>query len=187
VKLIVGLGNPGKDYKLSRHNVGFVALDQLSTNTKISLPKKRFRSIFGHGVIAGTQVLLAKPLTFMNLSGNAISALAHFYNLAPENIIVIHDDIDVAFGHLKVKNQGGSGGHRGIESIIASLREDNFVRIRVGVGRPPADMDPSDYVLASFTVEEQQELKEVVNRIQHCIEIILIQGPKAAMNIFHQQ
>jgi PTH1 family peptidyl-tRNA hydrolase len=185
VKLIVGLGNPGNEYKVTRHNIGFLVVDYLSIEKNISLQKRRFRSVFGSGVICGCKVIIAKPLTFMNLSGEAVSTIANYYNIASENIIVIHDDMDIEFGQLKIKKHGGSAGHLGIESIIKYLKEDNFLRIRTGIGKPPDNIDPSDFVLQKFSSKEQSELKEVINNIQNCIELVLTQGPEAAMSRFH--
>ena len=185
MKLIVGLGNPGNEYKATRHNIGFLVVDRLSVESNISLQKKKFRSVFGSGVICGSKVIIAKPLTFMNLSGEAVIAIANYYNIASENIIVIHDDMDIEFGQLKIKIRGGSAGHRGIESIKKYLNEDNFLRIRAGIGKPPDNIDCSDYVLQKFSIKEQNELKGVIENIQSCIEVILTQGPEVAMNRYH--
>jgi PTH1 family peptidyl-tRNA hydrolase len=123
----------------------------------------------------------------MNLSGEAVNAITRFYKIVPKDIIVVHDDIDIDFGHLKIKTKGGSGGHRGIDSIITLLKEDKFVRVRVGVGRPTSDIDPSDFVLKQFNEREKKDLKEVITKAQKCIETILKQGPESAMNIFHRE
>ena len=185
VKLIVGLGNPGNEYNATRHNIGFIVADHFSAEKNISLQKKRFRSVFGSGNVCGCKVIIAKPLTFMNISGESVSAIARYYDIASENIIVIHDDMDIEFGLLKIKVRGGSAGHRGIESILKYLRKDNFLRIRAGIGKPPDNIEPSDYVLQKFSSKEQNELKEVIDNIKNCIEVILTQGPEAAMNRFH--
>jgi len=185
VKLIVGLGNPGNEYKNTRHNIGFLAVDQLCLENNIFLQKKRFNSDLGTVTICSYKVIIAKPLTFMNLSGEAVSAIANYYNIAAEDIIAVHDDMDIEFGHLKIKTQGGGAGHRGIESIIKYLKSDNFLRIRVGIGKPPAYIEPSNFVLQKFTRPEQDSLKEVINNVKNCIEVILTQGPAAAMNRFH--
>ena len=181
----MGLGNPGNEYKATRHNIGFLVVELLSIEKNIPLQKRRFESVFGSGIVCGCKVIIAKPHTFMNLSGEAVSAIANYYNIASEDIIVIHDDVDIKFGQLKIKKHGGSAGHRGIESIINYLKEDNFLRIRVGIGKPPDNIEPSDFVLQKFSSKEQNELKEVIDNIQDCIEVILTQGPEAAMNRFH--
>jgi PTH1 family peptidyl-tRNA hydrolase len=185
VKLIVGLGNPGKEYTYSRHNIGFMVINRLAKAHDIALQKKSFKSRWETGKISRHKVILAKPHTFMNLSGEAVNAFSRFYKIVPKDIIVIHDDLDINFGSLKVKTKGGSGGHRGITSIITHLHEGNFVRVRVGVGRPFFDLDPSDFVLQPFSETEKKELKEVITQAQNCVEFILSRGPEKAMNMFH--
>lgn len=185
MKLIVGLGNPGNQYEITRHNIGFLAIDQLSIEKKISLRKKKFHSVYGSSLVCGCKVIIAKPLIFMNRSGEAVSALASYYGITIENIMVIHDDMDIEFGKLKVKTGGGSAGHRGVDSLIQYLKEDNFLRIRVGIGKPRVNINPSDFVLQEFNRAEQKQLKEIISKIQDCIEVILTQGPEAAMNQFH--
>ena len=181
----MGLGNPGDKYKATRHNIGFLAVDSLSIDKNIALQKRKFDSVFGSGVVCGLKVIITKPMTFMNLSGEAVSAIANYYDIASEDIIVIHDDMDIEFGRLKIRTQGGSAGHRGIVSLIKYLNDDKFLRIRVGIGKPPDFLEPSDFVLQNFSVQEQNELKGVIEDIQQCIEVILTQGPEAAMNKFH--
>jgi PTH1 family peptidyl-tRNA hydrolase len=187
VKLVVGLGNPGKEYTHSRHNIGFLVINQLARSHDIALTKRKFKSRWETGKISRHKVILAKPHTYMNLSGEAVNAITRFYKIVPKDIIVVHDDIDIDFGHLKIKTRGGSGGHRGIDSIITLLKEDKFVRVRVGVGRPTSDIDPSDFVLKQFNEREKKDLKEVITKAQKCIETILKQGPESAMNIFHRE
>ncbi len=185
MKLIVGLGNPGKEYTYSRHNIGFMVINRLAKAHDIILQKKSFKSRWETGKISRHKVILAKPHTFMNLSGEAVNAFSRFYKIVPKDIIVIHDDIDINFGSLKIKTKGGSGGHQGINSIITHLKEDNFIRVRVGVGRPFSDLDPSDFVLHPFHEKEKKELKEVITQAQNCVEVILTRGPEKAMNMFH--
>ncbi len=185
MKLIAGLGNPGNEYKDTRHNIGYLAVDRLSLESGITLQKKRFNSFFGVGTYCGGKVIIAKPLTFMNLSGEAVSSIAGYYKIAAEDIIIIHDDMDIDFGMIRVKKQGGSAGHRGIESVIKSLQKNSFIRIRIGIGKPQSPIPPSDYVLQKFSDKEQNELKGVIHNIQKCIAIILKQGPEKAMNMFH--
>jgi PTH1 family peptidyl-tRNA hydrolase len=185
VKLIVGLGNPGEGYKDTRHNIGWQAVDRLAVKAEIDLQKRRFNSIFGQGVVFGFKVIIAKPLTYMNLSGEAIGQIANYYKIPVNDIIVIHDDMDIIPGNIRLKKDGGSSGHRGIDSIITCLKDNNFLRIRIGIGKPPAHIDPADYVLQKFSDEEKKILKGVMLDIQKCIEIILKQGPETAMNRFH--
>ena len=186
MKLVVGLGNPGKEYTHSRHNIGFLVINQLARSHDIALTKRKFKSRWETGKISRHKVILAKPHTYMNLSGEAVTAITRFYKIVPKDIIVVHDDIDIDFGQLKIKTRGGSGGHRGIDSIITLLKEDEFVRVRVGIGRPSSDIDPSDFVLKAFNEREKKDLKEVITKAQKCIETILKQGPESAMNMFHR-
>lgn len=185
MKLIAGLGNPGKRYQKTRHNIGFLAVEHLSLEHNIPLGTSRFKSDSGRGALYGCNVILAKPQTYMNLSGDAISALADYYNIETGDIFVIHDDMDIEFGHLKIKTQGGSAGHRGIASLIMSLQSENFLRIRVGIGKPATGAEPTDFVLQRFTPEEAASLKGILTNIQDCLRLIFTQGTEAAMNRFH--
>ena len=186
MKLIVGLGNPGKKYSLTRHNIGYMAVDLLSTDAKLCLHKQYSSAAFGQGTVFGKTVVIVKPLNFMNLSGEAVCRLARSYAVAPEDVVVIHDDMDIPFGQLRIKTRGGSAGHRGIESIITYLQSNSFIRIRVGIGKPHENIDPSDYVLQNFSNAEQTVLKEVIHKVRDCIKVILMQGPEAAMNTYHR-
>ena len=185
MKLIVGLGNPGRKFAGSRHNIGFLVINRLARTNGIALKGRKFKSRWGRGEISGHTAILAKPHTFMNLSGEAVNAIAHFYKIAPQDIIVIHDDSDIQFGYLKIKTKGGSGGHRGIDSIITLLKDDTFIRVRVGIGRPPPGADHSAFVLSPFNESEQRILNQVINEVHACLEMIITHGPEAAMNQFH--
>ncbi|WP_375359134.1 aminoacyl-tRNA hydrolase [Candidatus Tisiphia endosymbiont of Neophilaenus lineatus] len=161
--LVVGLGNIGKGYQNTRHNVGFIAIDYLSEYYKISWnTKSKFQAELTQGVIDGHKLLLAKPLTYMNLSGKAVQAICSYYNIKPPNIFVLHDDIDLETGRIKYKLAGGSGGHNGLKSLDQCIGND-YHRIRIGVGRPVAKDDISDYVLSAFSKEEY---KIIVNSIE---------------------
>ena len=185
MKLIVGLGNPGKEYTLSRHNIGFLVINHLAKEHGIALRGKRFKSRWGSGKVFRHTAILAKPHTYMNLSGEAVTAIAHFYKIAPPDIIVVHDDSDIEFGYLKIKTSGGSGGHRGVDSIITVLKDNHFIRIRLGIGKPSPRMDHSEFVLSPFNELEQKSLKQVIHNAQDCLESIITHGPEAAMNKFH--
>ncbi len=187
MKLIAGLGNPGKEYTSSRHNIGFLVINRLSKIHNIELNKKSFKSSWGKGEIAGHSVILAKPQTYMNLSGEAISAIARYYKIIPQDIIVVHDDLDINFGNLKIKTRGGSGGHHGIDSVIKSLNDDKFVRVRVGIGRPPNREEDIEFVLSSFNKEETQSLDRVIDYACDCLGILITHGPEFAMNRFHRR
>jgi PTH1 family peptidyl-tRNA hydrolase len=186
MKLAVGLGNPGTAYRTTRHNIGYLVIDYLAELHHIALCAQLHGALLGSGVIAGHDAVLAKPETFMNLSGDAVRELAGFYQLASADIIVIHDDIDLAFGRIKIKTAGGSGGHRGVESICAAVAEDSFIRIRIGIGRPPLECSATEFVLQPFTNAEQQQLPPIIKTAGHCLELILSKGPAAAMNIVHK-
>jgi PTH1 family peptidyl-tRNA hydrolase len=187
VKLIVGLGNPGRDYRWTRHNVGFLLVELLAEKNGIDLTKRGLKSIYGRGKIGRQDVILAKPQTFMNLSGEAVQRLLRFFKIPPEDLIVLHDDLDLPFGKIRIRLQGGAGGHKGIKSIIESLGVDVFVRFKVGIGRPgKAGQDPADFVLEPLSGGEREELKEMVNRNAEAVEILLLEGPQEAMNRFHK-
>ena len=157
--LVVGLGNPGAQYAATRHNAGFILLDAIAARLGISIERTRFKALTGEGTIAGSHVLLLKPQTFMNLSGEAVREAAAFYHIEPANIIVIYDDICLDVGRLRVRGKGSDGGHNGIKSIIYQLQSNEFPRIRVGVGeRPNPNYDLADWVLSSFGEEERAAL-----------------------------
>jgi len=187
VKLVVGLGNPGELYRATRHNIGYLVIDYLAQHYHIALRTRHLSALLGHGAIGGNDILLAKPGTFMNVSGEAVREVACLYQLSAEDIIVIHDDIDLEFGRIKIKAAGGSGGHRGVASICAALLRDTFIRIRLGIGRPPPEHGTTEFVLQPFTDEEQQQLSAIVTSTAQCLEIVLSQGPAAAMNTFHKK
>jgi peptidyl-tRNA hydrolase, PTH1 family len=186
VKLIVGLGNPGMRYLNTRHNIGFTAADRIAVEHSAVFAETPFQAQCAAMIISGHRVVVLKPHTFMNLSGEAVRQAAGFYGHAPGDIIVIYDDMDIPFGQLKIKRRGGSGGHRGIASIIDHLQTDMFVRLRVGIGKPPEQVDPADYVLQCFTHAEEGQLKDLIGNVYKCVAVLLAQGPEAAMNLFHR-
>lgn len=185
MKIVVGLGNPGDRYKGTRHNIGFQVVDELARRWNNTPWKRRYEAeVSEHRAIG--PVLLVKPQTFMNLSGTAVRAAAKFYKTLPADIIVVHDDLDLPSGRLRIRERGGSGGHRGIESISAEMGTDEFVRVRFGVGRPPADWDSADYVLGRFTAEEQPVVQAAIATAADAIEAILKEGAAPAMNRFNR-
>jgi PTH1 family peptidyl-tRNA hydrolase len=183
-KLIVGLGNPGCKYTHHRHNVGFQCLDQLAQAHGLSFTRRRAKASLALGKIADLRVVLAKPLSYMNLSGQAVSQLASFYKLSFEDILVIYDDLDLPLGTIRLRPQGGSGGHKGIRSIIEALDSQAFPRLRVGIGRPPGN-DAVSYVLSDFTAEEQITLESVYEGVMAAVELFLREGIEAAMNAYN--
>ena len=184
-QLIVGLGNPGSAYGQTRHNAGFMVVDRLAGEHGILLNEQRFENLVGVGGIEGQRVILAKPMTFMNLSGPAVCNLVHFFNSDMKHLLVIHDDIDLVFGKIKIKQKGGDGGHKGVKSLIEALGSGEFARLRIGIGRPQAGRETKAYVLARFDAQEEKLLQEVVSSAQDAVETILIKGAREAMNRFH--
>ncbi len=187
MRLIVGLGNPGQEYRWTRHNMGFLVLDHLARKEGIQLARRRFQAIFGQGRISGGDVILAKPQTYMNLSGEAVGRLLRFFHIPPAELIVIHDDLDLPFGKIRIRRQSGHGGHQGVKNIIENLGNKDFARVKIGIGRPanPAQ-DPADYVLAPLSREEREEAQEAASRAAEAVETLLSSGPEEAMNRFHK-
>ena len=188
-KMIVGLGNPGPEYARSRHNVGFQVIDLFAVRHRLSFDKaqKRARMTQGPVTLVGWsgRVLLAKPITYMNASGEAVGPLAKFYKVAPADILVVFDDLDLPVGRLRLRPDGGSSGQKGVKSIIQALGTEAFSRLRVGIGRPPGQMDPADYVLQSFSATQEEEMVFVRMKAADAIEAWLAQGIDAAMNQFN--
>jgi PTH1 family peptidyl-tRNA hydrolase len=187
VKIIVGLGNPGTQYRMSRHNVGFQVVDRVAQISHISIRTKRFRSLYGAGWINLQQVVLSKPMTFMNLSGEAVKKVIDFFHLGMEDVIVVHDDLDLPFGRLRFKQRGGDGGHQGIRSIIERTGRNNFLRLKVGIGRPPQGMDSADYVLDIFDRTEQSLLDQILSQAAESLKVVLLEGLQKAMNQFQKK
>jgi len=182
VKIIVGLGNPGVHYQWTRHNVGFRVVDQLSEVQRIPICFRRFKAHYGIGRIHSQDVVLVKPLTFMNLSGEAVRKIANTFSVEKEDLIVVHDDLDLALGRLRVKRKGGDGGHQGVRSIIEAMGGNTFLRLKVGIGRPPRGVDPADYVLSSFVEEDELEIRSTLSKAAETVEVILSEGVDAAVN-----
>jgi peptidyl-tRNA hydrolase, PTH1 family len=181
VKLVVGLGNPGPQYQRTRHNVGFMAVDRLARSHHIALSSRQFQSLSGSGEIASRETALMKPLTFMNLSGRAVKRMISLLRVPPEEMIVVHDDLDLAFGRIRMKRLGSDGGHQGIRSIIDYLGTRDFPRLKIGIGRPPAGMDPADYVLKPFDPSEQAGLEPVLEQAVEALAVWLDGGVDGAM------
>lgn len=183
--LIVGLGNPGKEYEKNRHNVGFMVIDQVIDKFGFTGRKIKSKAIIVEGYVGGKKILLVKPQTFMNLSGEAISSLVRFYKVPFNQIVVIHDDIDLPFGSFRIRPGGGAGGQKGVASIIQRLGTQEFARIRIGVGRPPGRMDAATYVLKNFHGEELKELPFVTNDVVSAIRVFIEEELDSAMNQFN--
>lgn len=186
--LVVGLGNPGSEYAAHRHNVGFHVVDALARAHGLAFARhKAAQARVAEGPIAGRSVVVAKPQTFMNLSGKSVARLARDYQIPPERILVVYDDLDLALGRLRLRANGGSGGHKGMRSIIDLLGTQDFPRIRVGIDRPPGGMDPADYVLEPFDREQTEAIREAVQRAVAAVECWLTEGIRAAMDQYNGQ
>ena len=179
--LVVGLGNPEPKYARNRHNVGFMVVDRLAEASRVDVTRSKFKGIYGTGTIGSCPVVLLKPLTFMNLSGQSVSPARSFFGIDAEHIVVIHDELDLAFGTLRLKMGGGHAGHNGLRSMVAELGTADFVRLRVGIGRP-ARGSVSDYVLADFDAEQQPWLPDLLDRAADAVKLALSEGPRKAMN-----
>ena len=186
-QLIVGLGNPGRTYAGTRHNVGFMVVDRLAHKYRISLDSRRSGSIFGLGKVDGRSVILAKPMAYMNLSGPSIRNLANFFKLEKRDLLVIHDDIDIVFGRIKIKQKGGDAGHKGVMSLVEAFGSGTFARVRVGIGRPDTGQDVKTYVLDKFDTEQEASLDKVIIMAQEAVETILLRGMKEGMNRFSRR
>jgi len=180
--LIVGLGNPGKAYRHTRHNAGFMLLDLIAEDLNLTFSRQQAHALFTDGLFEGNKVILAKPQTYMNASGRSVGLLAHFYRIVPSNLLVIVDDIDLPLGSIKLLPAGGSAGHNGMRSIINHLGTHEFPRLRIGIGRPPGRMEAADYVLLDFKPGELPVLEDTLNRAHHCLRLFLQEGILAAMN-----
>lgn len=178
-------GNPGVEYEKTRHNIGFRVIDKIAENLKIDMSKKKFDAIIGEGRIGTEKIILLKPQTYMNLSGNSVKQIMDFYKLSPDELIVIYDDIDIEIGKIRIKKSGGSGTHNGMRNIVQMLASEGFPRIRVGTDKPKFKMDLAEYVLMPFTKEEEIILKEVIENAARAAERIVTVGVQSAMNDFN--
>ncbi len=184
--LIVGLGNPGDEYRGTRHNVGFQALDLLAERSGAGLSDRKFKARLGRGTVQGRECILMKPMTYMNLVGESVGPALGFFKLPTTELIVVHDDLDLDVGRLKLKQGGGHGGHNGLRSLIEHLPDPNFVRVRIGIGRPPPKWDPADYVLSRFQSAERAPMEGAVVEAADAVEAILKDGLRLAMNVYNR-
>jgi peptidyl-tRNA hydrolase, PTH1 family len=186
VKLIVGLGNPGRQYAGTRHNIGFEVIGKLSGRLGITLDQAKHKGLYGTGMVNGEKVLLLMPLTYMNLSGESIRAVMDFYKLEPEDLVVIYDDLDLPAGKIRLRQKGSPGGHNGIKSTIAHLGTSEFNRIRIGISRPPQGMAVPDYVLGRFRKDEEPLMEEAVEKSAAACEAWLAKPFLQVMNEYNQ-
>ncbi len=188
--LIAGLGNPGKEYSANRHNIGFLCINHLARKQHIALDKKQGNARIGTGTIEGIEVVLAKPQTYMNRSGLSVNSLMQRYRLTPDKLIVIHDDLDLPLGKIRIRRDSGAGGHNGIKSIIAELGTQDFSRIRVGISRPLHEGEDTEqsiveYVLGDFSEEDQPVINDTISRVGEAVVCLMTEGLNSAMNKFN--
>ena len=187
VYLVAGLGNPGPEYVETRHNAGFMVIDALAAACKVPIRRRKFDVLYGRGTIAGVDVMLAKPQAYMNRSGPPLRALADYFRIQRQAMLIVHDDIDLAFQRLKIKEKGGDGGHKGIRSIMDAFGGGEFARLRIGIGRSASDTtDVVDHVLSEFDQDQKKMLAELLQRAGEAIVTILTRGPKDGMNRYNQ-
>ena len=198
-RLIAGLGNPGAAYQHTRHNVGFMVIDGLAADTMARVARQKFNARYCRCDIASIRVILAKPITFMNLSGSPVLQLAEYYDMEASNIIILHDDVDLDFGNIRIKLGGGHGGHNGVRDIISALRRDDFVRIRIGIGRSRFDASATStrisssgkklvgHVLGRFSAEEMQSLPHLIDSAKKAVTSVLMDGIQKSMNQFNKR
>ncbi|WP_431728700.1 aminoacyl-tRNA hydrolase [Verrucosispora sp. TAA-831] len=186
--LVVGLGNPGREYAGNRHNVGFLVADLLAGRLGGRFGRHRravAEVVEGRLGLGGPKLVLVKPLTYMNLSGGPVAGLAQFHKVPPGQVIAVHDELDIAYGQVRVKCGGGEGGHNGLRSMSKSLGTRDYVRVRFGIGRPPGRQDPADYVLSDFGAVERKELDFLVDRAADVVESVVIRGVEPTQNLYH--
>jgi peptidyl-tRNA hydrolase, PTH1 family len=184
--LVVGLGNPGENYRFTRHNVGFRVVEALALKHEVDLREKE-ETIFGKFSLGGQEVFLLFPQTFMNESGRAVAPFARYRNIPPERILVVSDDLDLPTGRIRLKPEGGSGGHHGLDSLIAHLGNSNFPRLRIGVGKPPSADQGAHHVLATFTPEEKGPIDQAIERARDGVEYFILKGAETAMNELNRE
>ncbi|MBS3943010.1 MAG: aminoacyl-tRNA hydrolase [Dethiobacter sp.] len=183
--LIVGLGNPGPRYEQSRHNLGYATIDFLAGLLHAQQPARKFGSLYADVRIDHEKLVLVQPLTYMNRSGLAVTEFLGYYSLLPEKLILIYDDLDLPPGCIRIRRGGGSAGHRGVQSVIDSLGTTDFIRLRIGIGKPPQEMDVADYVLAKVSGDEKVLLNQAVIRAAEAVQVVVRQGLDIAMNNFN--
>ena len=185
--VVAGLGNPGAQYSRSRHNAGFMTIDRIAKAKNAEPSRRRFKGVTAEIMLAGKPAILVKPQTFYNLSGECISDLLGYFKIAPEHLIVVHDELDLEAGRLRIKQGGGDAGNRGVRSIAEALGTTDFIRVRIGIGRPPADEETKDYLLRATTAAEKQALAPILERAADAVEAIAEHGLEAAMNRYNQR
>jgi PTH1 family peptidyl-tRNA hydrolase len=186
VKLLVGLGNPGRKYERTRHNLGFMTIDWIAAENRVKVTTKAYGAFVGEWRVGDERVLLVKPQTYMNRSGESVKSLMHESEVSPEDLVVVYDELDLPFGKIRIRAKGSSAGHRGLHSIIESLSGAPFYRVRVGIGRPPEGIDPADFVLERFSPEELERVEDVIAVAAEAIECLVREGGRRAMDQFNR-
>ncbi len=182
---VVGLGNPGREYRHNRHNIGFLVADRLASEAGLRFTRHQFQALTAEGRWEGHRLVLAKPQTYMNLVGRSVGALVRFYHLPLDHLVILLDDLDLPLGTLRLRGSGGTAGHKGLTSIVEALGTDDVPRLRVGISRPPGQMDPANYVLQDFTDFERPAVEESLQRAVDCLRTYVTQGLSTAMNQFN--
>jgi peptidyl-tRNA hydrolase, PTH1 family len=185
--LVVGLGNPGRQYAGNRHNAGFMVVDELARRAGANTPRLRMGAELAEASLRGSKVIFCKPMEFMNTSGFPVGRAASFWKIAPAQTLVVHDDMDLEFGRLRLAQGGGTGGHNGLRSIVSGFGSEAFGRLRFGIGRPPAGWQGADYVLADFLAEERKVLPDLIEEAADAAEVVVKEGVVAAMNRFNRK
>ncbi len=186
--IIVGLGNPTREYENTRHNVGFEVIDALAGQEGIRVLEKKFKAVLGKGFVAGEPAILARPQTYMNLSGESVRELTSFYKVDEKSqLIIVSDDVNLELGQIRIRKKGSAGGHNGLKNIIAALGHEEFIRVRMGVGQKPERMDLANFVLGHFTQSERKAMDEAEAEAAEAIRVIVKEGPDAAMNRFNKK
>lgn len=184
--IIIGLGNPGSKYENTRHNVGFNTIDMLSSKHGIKVSKLKHKALIGDGVIEGERVVLVKPQTFMNLSGESVRDIIDWYKVPLKNTILIYDDVDLAIGKIRLRSKGSSGTHNGMRSVLYHIQSEDFPRIRIGIGRPPEGWDLADFVLGRFNDDDRKSVNESIEKAADAVSLIVKAGVEAAMNSYNK-
>jgi PTH1 family peptidyl-tRNA hydrolase len=187
LRIVVGLGNPGQTYQGTRHSTGFMAVEKLAQTYTIRFDQRKFKTVFGRGRIDTVEVMLVKPMDYMNRSGPPVRALAAYFGVSSKDILVIHDDIDLAFGRLKIKEKGGHGGHNGLRSLITAFGDGDFPRLRIGIGRPTNSEHVTDYVLDRYSLEELRSLDPIMTCACDAVAVILTEGLMDGMSRFNDK
>jgi len=187
MKIVIGLGNPGRKYERTRHNAGFLAVDELARGLRFDLTQEKYHALVGRGQVGGGDALMVKPQTFMNESGRAVAAALRYTGSAVADLIVVHDELDLPLGTVRIKTGGGHGGHNGLRSIIEHTGTPEFVRVRVGIGRPPVGRDAAEYVLNPFLPAERQAAEDAITRAADAVKAVLEDGLTRAMNAYNKK